>query len=198
MTMEFLSCFVNANCILIFHRFVLENSSGLPFLSNNPELHHDLHTLDANNSSVDNNDSIVRSCQLASEFNAENNIQNGGQHLHSSRCKTDELMPKSGSEVKEGDTPLCIASRQADDNTVRHLLEHGAKVNMRNTLGESPLLIACKNGSVKTVKLLLENRADVLDVCNLNVVNPLCKASDNNYHIIAEQLVKMHYGTEIN
>ena len=90
-------------------------------------------------------------------------------------------MQKSGSQVKEGDTPLCIASRQADDNAVKQFLEHDAKVNERNMLGESPLLIACEYGFVSTVKLLLEYGADV-NACNLNGVNHLCKAIDNNNH----------------
>ena len=70
-------------------------------------------------------------------------------------------MEKSGSEVKEGDTPLCIASRQADDNAVKQLLEHGANVNERSMLGESPLLIPYEYGFHSTVKLLLEYGADV-------------------------------------
>ena len=41
-------------------------------------------------------------------------------------------MQNSGSEVKEGDTPLCIASRNAHDNAVKQLLEHDAKVNEKN------------------------------------------------------------------
>lgn len=56
---------------LIFHQFDLQNPSGVPFLFHNNELLQDLQTLDANNSSVDNKDSIVRSVQLASECNAE-------------------------------------------------------------------------------------------------------------------------------
>lgn len=90
------------------------------FLFHNNELLQDLQTLDANNSSVDNKDSIVRSVQLASECNAEKkNIQNDGQHLHSPRYKRKELMQKNESEVKEGDTPLCRAARQANDNVVK-------------------------------------------------------------------------------
>lgn len=193
--MNFLSCFVsfvNANCILIFHQFVLENPSSVPF--HNHELRQDLQTMDANNSSVDNKDSIVRSVQLASECNAEKSTQNDGRHLHSSRYKTDELMLKSGSEVKEGDTPLCIASRQADDNAVKRLLEHGAEVNEINSLGESPLSIACLYGSFSTVKLLLENGADV-NLRNENGVNPIYIAIENNHRNIEELL--LHYGIDI-
>ena len=182
---------VNANCILISHQFVLENSSGLPFLPHNP---HALQTLDANNSTVDNKDSIVRSVQSASECNAEKNIQNDGQHLHSSRYKTDELVLNYESEVKEGDTRLCIAARRADENSVKHLLEHGAKVNERNSLGESPLSIACLYGFSSIVKLLLENGADV-NLLNRNGVNHLCIASKNNHRNIAELL--MLYGIDI-
>ena len=59
------------------------------------------------------------------------------------------------------DTPLMAAIRINDENSVRFLLKHKARVNAQNAAGDTALMIAVKNGFDNCVEILLSADADV-------------------------------------
>jgi len=58
-------------------------------------------------------------------------------------------------------TPLQYAANQGHDDVARKLLEHGAKVDARDTQGRTPLMWAAKSGFPEVVRVLLDAGADV-------------------------------------
>jgi len=66
-------------------------------------------------------------------------------------------------------TPLTIACKRNNETIVKYLVEHGAKINVKdefiNTLQylefKSPLGIACENGNESIVKYLIEHKANI-------------------------------------
>ena len=162
-------------------------------LFHNHELLQELLPLDVYRKLLKNKESVMKSLELAFECNVDENIHNDRQQVHSSRCKTIELLLKNGCEVnryaKKGETPLRMAAKHVDDSTVKLLLDHGAEVNSCNSHGDSPLLIACGNGHDSTVELLLKNGA-IVNSCNLNGVNPLYKACSKGYDSIVHLLLR--------
>ncbi len=63
-----------------------------------------------------------------------------------------------------GETPLLLASKSRDCDTVSTLLKHGADINVRSSSGDlcgfTPLMLAAYMGCVPVVRLLLENGAE--------------------------------------
>ena len=55
-----------------------------------------------------------------------------------------------------GVTALHKAAFMGHDETVRHLLKAGARVNLADAEGATPLLLACRNGHGSTARLLLK------------------------------------------
>jgi len=64
-------------------------------------------------------------------------------------------------EAWEGSSELIIATRSAQIETMKYLLEIGANVNCRDLKGSTPLFQAAKHGHVESTELLLANGADI-------------------------------------
>ena len=61
----------------------------------------------------------------------------------------------------KGRTPLNIASKEGDLQTVKLLLKNGAKTDKATNDGITPLMSASSNGNLKKVNVLLQHKADV-------------------------------------
>ena len=61
----------------------------------------------------------------------------------------------------EEETPLHVAAREGDTDTVRELLKHGTDVNARNDKGWTSLHLAAREGQIDTARELLKHGADV-------------------------------------
>jgi len=64
-------------------------------------------------------------------------------------------------ELRNGETPLGIASGKGHSEVARVLLEHGADTEARNNDNYSPLDLASRCGHLEVVQVLLEHHADV-------------------------------------
>lgn len=74
------------------------------------------------------------------------------------------LDAKADPQVKDlidGDDALLRAVRSGRPESVRILLERGAKVESRNDRGATPLLIAASSGSMEKIRMLIEAKADL-------------------------------------
>ena len=60
----------------------------------------------------------------------------------------------------DGDFPLHVAVRQGRVVIARELIDHGARVDVREELGRTPLHLALANGKVQAAQLLLRRGAD--------------------------------------
>ena len=105
--------------------------------------------------------------------------------------KVKDLLTK-GAEVdvrdRNGMTPLLLAARKGNSETVRLLLAHGANVNAQDYyLAWTPLILASALGHKKVVKLLLEHGADI-DIKDQNGMTALKYAVKNGYKEIVELL----------
>jgi serine/threonine-protein phosphatase 6 regulatory ankyrin repeat subunit B len=63
---------------------------------------------------------------------------------------------------------------------VKHLVEHGADVNICSDKNDNPLYLASENGHTEIVKNLVEHSADV-NICRDENVTPLYIASGNGH-----------------
>ncbi len=77
-----------------------------------------------------------------------------------------------------GLTPMVLASREGDVESVRYLIEAGADVNQVTEYGWTPLLTATNNRHYKLGTFLLEHGADV-NIANKGRWTPLYLATDN-------------------
>ncbi|MBX9786887.1 MAG: ankyrin repeat domain-containing protein [Alphaproteobacteria bacterium] len=59
-----------------------------------------------------------------------------------------------------GDTPLHVAIKNSEDETVQYLIEEGADVDCLDANGDTPLHIAIKNSEDKIAQSLIEEGAD--------------------------------------
>ena len=72
----------------------------------------------------------------------------------------EKKLVKAGAELdvqdNEGDTPLLLACRHADEKAVRYLVKAGADISLRNNKGESALDLAAGRGYSDALELMME------------------------------------------
>jgi len=89
----------------------------------------------------------------------------------------------------------CYAGQEERLDIVRLLIEHGARVDVRNTSEATPLHIACFNGRVDSVRTLIDTGADVgaIDIDGLTPFDDICKSRadvfDETYAEIGDILI---------
>lgn len=100
------------------------------------------------------------------------------------KTSTVELVKRlvnAGSEVNtydsDGYTPLCKAVMAEDVEIVKYLVKKKAKLEVLGTLYGSPLHIACQRALMDIIKVLVEAGADVNDVQQTIMGNPLQAAA---------------------
>ena len=66
-------------------------------------------------------------------------------------------------EAKDGDgrTPLLVAVRRTNLNTIKYLLERGADLEAKDSRGQTALVLAVQNSALETMNLLLAQGADL-------------------------------------
>jgi ankyrin repeat protein len=67
--------------------------------------------------------------------------------------------------IRDGDTPLFIASQYGYKNIVEVLVENGADVNKMNNDGKTPLMVASENGNKDVVEVLVKKGAKEVQMC---------------------------------
>ena len=108
------------------------------------------------------------------------------------------LLLKEGVDLDtevNGMYPITSAVISGHIMIVRTLLNHGAKVNVKDQRGDSALLVACHKGDLELVELLIERGADV-NLKNNNGWTALIRASQLGHTEIVEFLIK--HGAEVN
>ena len=95
-----------------------------------------------------------------------------------SRFETPAKYAQRGPKQWGGLTPLIFAAREGDLETVKVLLEAGAKINETSEYGWTALLTATQNRSYRLALYLLEHGADP-NLANEGGWNPLYIATDN-------------------
>ncbi|MRR21609.1 hypothetical protein EG830_01345 [bacterium] len=93
------------------------------------------------------------------------------------------------SRDESGNTPLHLAARQKQYETVSYLLSEGADVNCVNTNQVTPLHISASIGSPEITGLLIGKGADVR-LADYQLYTPLHYAAANGFNEVAEILVK--------
>jgi len=63
--------------------------------------------------------------------------------------------------TRNGDTPLHMAVREGDEAKVRQLLERGANVEERDSIGMTPVHFASIYGHLNVLNILLEHGANI-------------------------------------
>ena len=123
------------------------------------------------------------------------------------RLNTDERKTALETKTKDGDliaTPLIIAARNGNLDSVKILLRYQAGIKARGTLkatngevvkGYTPLWAAVESGHLDVVKLLLERNADV-DCTILRGSTPLSAAASDGRLDIVSCLVE--HGADVN
>ncbi|KAH7304221.1 ankyrin repeat protein, partial [Rhexocercosporidium sp. MPI-PUGE-AT-0058] len=73
------------------------------------------------------------------------------------------LLSKGARELpdREQETPLMLAARRCNADTVKALLDFGASVTRKNERGETALALAIDNSNEPTVRHLLNYGADI-------------------------------------
>ncbi len=79
-----------------------------------------------------------------------------------------------------GFTPLCMAASHGCFESLRLLMENGAKANLRGNIRRTPLMYAACNGHIECVDYLLEHGADV-DLQDEVGYSALMYASDQGF-----------------
>jgi ankyrin repeat protein len=92
------------------------------------------------------------------------------------------------SRDESGNTPLHLAVRQKQHETVAYLLNEGADVNCGNTNRVTPLHISSSVGNPEITWLLIEKDADV-GLADYQLHTPLHYAVANGFSEVAEMLV---------
>ena len=78
------------------------------------------------------------------------------------------------------DSPLMVAVLRGHTSVAKRLLEHGAKVDVRNSSGMSGLMIAARKGDGDMLSILLEHKAQV-DLQDSSGYSALMWASEKGY-----------------
>jgi ankyrin repeat protein len=101
-----------------------------------------------------------------------------------------------GEDVKDGETPLCLAAAVAKNKeTVETLLEHGAKIDAPDAKGRSPLGIAVGLSRSEIVGILLAHHASVNHKDNSGIT-PLHYSAFKGDVAISQAL--LNHGADIN
>ena len=86
---------------------------------------------------------------------------------------------------------LMVACNAVNDDdatkVVKVLIESGARVNDRDTVGQSPLMKAASSGLVQVVDILLEHSAD-LNACDNLIRTAIFFAVENNHKNVVQKL----------
>jgi ankyrin repeat protein len=85
-------------------------------------------------------------------------------------------------------TPLMYAVEQADEVSIRKLLNHGADINATTSSGSTALHQAVVKGNVRMARLLLELDADI-EATDNNLATPLVKAVEKNHGLLVSYLL---------
>ena len=108
---------------------------------------------------------------LLDDARANVNLQNGDGHTplslavaraHPIGILNDLLSRGADANIaaNNGDTPVLIALRRSDAETLRTLAEGGADLNRQNENGDSPLAVAARDDDAAAIQLLLDNGAN--------------------------------------
>ncbi len=97
---------------------------------------------------------------------------------------------------ESGNTPLHLAVRQKQPETVSYLLGRGADVNSVNTNQQSALHVASSLGSADIARLLIEKGADV-SLADYTMHTPLHYAARNGSGEVTEILIKNGASPEV-
>lgn len=92
-----------------------------------------------------------------------------------------------GSGLRE---TLCQAVAGDDEETVRHLLQHGANAETPGDARKKPLLIAAEKGLIGMMRLLLSNGASVEAQTDLTQLTALTRACENGNEAAVQLLVE--------
>ena len=63
--------------------------------------------------------------------------------------------------TQHGETPLHLACRAGQTETVLHLVQQGAKANCTDSFGSAPVHVACSYGHAEIARVLLRSNADI-------------------------------------
>lgn len=138
-----------------------------------------------------------RSCQLIYEKDDKKDTDKCDLTRKMNDTEYEEILNqlKNGQDpnapIAEGGWKLIIfGAAQGDYRLVELLLEYGADINSKNTMGRSALFFACKYGYEDIAQLLIENGANVNldDTCFYEA--PLIEATKNGHQSIVELLIK--------
>lgn len=135
---------------------------------------------------------------LAFDTDTDENEENDIKQSHQSRRQdTVQLLLSNKADInlcmKDGASPLLIASKKGHDNIVQLLLQNGADINFSKEDGASPLYVACREGHENIVQILLSNGADI-NVCMEDGTSPLHVACREGHFVIVELLIKKGAG----
>eukprot|EP01119_Soliformovum_irregulare_P022793 TRINITY_DN785_c0_g1_i2.p1 TRINITY_DN785_c0_g1~~TRINITY_DN785_c0_g1_i2.p1 ORF type:complete len:823 (+),score=257.04 TRINITY_DN785_c0_g1_i2:1050-3518(+) len=84
-----------------------------------------------------------------------------GGHIASAQYLLSQKENDANEQAKEGATPLHHACSQGFHELAKLLIQHGAKVDVKDQLGGTPLISATYNGHLECVKVLLSNKSNV-------------------------------------
>lgn len=92
-------------------------------------------------------------------------------------------------EDHDGWVPLNCAAQAGHDATIQLLIDHGAKINHKDSNSDTALHIACRNGRESAAQLLVENGANI-NVTNTALQLPIHGAAGSGNKEIIELLLQ--------
>ncbi|XP_061522352.1 transient receptor potential cation channel subfamily A member 1b [Phycodurus eques] len=122
-----------------------------------------------------------------------------------------EIILKAGEELgylgenhinyldKSNSTPLHLAVRGGNTDTIRFCIAKGAKIDQKQHDKSTPLHLACTQGALEVVKMMLCSHGQVEDIINLKDgahQTPLHKATIFDHVDLADYLISL--GAEVN
>jgi ankyrin repeat protein len=96
----------------------------------------------------------------------------------------------NANHVAREDTPLTIASSEADLAVVTLLLDHGADPDLRRPDGWTPLMLAAFKGDAERVRLLLEHGADPTVTMGSRLVDAATVAAAHGHAAVRDLLLE--------